>query len=704
MYSWRHSVEQPTEQPIEKPIEKPIEQGVSRNALRKRSRRIHLSAVSLSALVTVGALISAERSSVALDPAAIDSKTSPAADFSRYSFGTWLDGAVIPDDRPAFGAFDEVDKPLKENLLGLLQGAQSTPYGEKAAALFKQGMDIAARNSAGLDPIRQYLDAIRKAKSAKDLAEQLTSAASPYSPVSFQVGPSFDDPTKNALLLAAGSLGLERDTYLAKDKSTKEIQQAYITNVAAVLELSGYKKSTAMRDAKAMYAFETRIAKLLLDQREIAGNIALVNNPIKIRDLAKIAPIVDWEKSFSESGLNLDDTVINTEMKYFKNAKALFSSVPVSTLKAYYTAQLLRSSESYLGEDISALLFEFYGKVQSGQKAQRPLDQRVLRSVGEFVPDALGQLFADKYFPPEAKVEITKMTAEIVAAFRKRIDANAWMSADTKKKALEKLDRVKVRVGYPDRWLSYDEAAVGTNYFESAKAFGELAVRRELAKVGKPIDNSNWGPVAWVNAFYDPTNNSINFPAGILSGVFFNLKNDPAANFGAIGSVIGHELTHGFDISGSQFDGDGRLTSRWSDSDRKSFEDLNGRLANQYSAIDVPEAGKVDGKLTVGENVADLGGVQVAYDALLARLATVPDPGKIDGLTQQQRFFVASAQSWKAKTRPEYKKYLLGADVHSPDEVRAVQPLRNMAAFYEAFGIKEGDKMWLAPADRLLIW
>ncbi len=669
----------------------------------QRSTR-HAKRMLVSALIAMGGVVGSGLDSFALDPAAIDAKASPSNDFSRYAFGSWLDGAVIPADRPAFGSFDEVDKPLQENLLALLQGPQSTPYGEKAAALFKQGMDVAARNAAGLEPIRPYLEAIRGAKSAKDLAAQLTSPASPYGPVSIQVSPSFDDPTKNALLVGPGSLGLDRDTYLAKDKPTKVIQQAYVANVAALLQLSGYKKPTAMASAKAMYAFEKRIALLRIDRRDLANNVSLANNPVRIRDLAEIAPIIDWEKSLRGAGLTLDDTIINTEVGYFKNAKMLFSSVPVSTLKAYYTAQLLRTAGLYLGEDVSSLLFEFEGKIRAGQKEQRPLEQRVVSDLGMFVPDAIGRLFADKYFPPEAKAEITKMTTEIIAAFRKRVDANLWMSPETKEQSLEKLDKIKVRVGYPDRWLTYDEVPIGSSYFESARALGELAVSRELAKVGKPIDNSNWGPVAWVNAFYEPTNNSINFPAGILSGVFFSLKNDPAANFGAIGSVIGHELTHGFDISGSQFDGDGRLRSWWSNADRKSFEDLNVRLANQYSAIDVPEAGKVDGRLTVGENVADLGGVQVAYDALLARLATGPDPGKIDGLTQQQRFFVAYAQSWKAKTRPEYKKYLLSADSHSPDEVRAAQPLRNMNAFYETFGIKDGDKMWLAPSDRVLIW
>ncbi len=261
-----------------------------------------------------------------------------------------------------------------------------------------------------------------------------------------------------------------------------------------------------------------------------------------------------------------------------------------------------------------------------------------------------------------------------------------------------------MRVAFPDRFLTYDDVAIGAGYADSVRNLGRASARRSNASIGQPVDNTNWGPVAIVNAFYDPSNNSINFPAGILAGSFFNLKNDPAANFGAIGAVIGHELTHGFDISGSQFDGDGRLTSWWNDADRQQFEALNARVVTQFNALKVGDVGNVDGQLTVGENVADMGGVQVAFDAMNARLAKVPDPGLIDGLTQQQRFFVAWAQGWKQKSRPEFDKFLLTADVHSPSLVRAVQPLRNMTASQDAFAIKEGDPMWLSPADRITIW
>jgi putative endopeptidase len=306
-------------------------------------------------------------------------------------------------------------------------------------------------------------------------------------------------------------------------------------------------------------------------------------------------------------------------------------------------------------------------------------------------------------FSAEAKAEIERLTTDVVAAFKVRLQANPWMSDATRTKALEKLAKMKVRVGYPDRWASYAATAIGPSYGATLRNIATAAGQANFRAVGQPVDNTNWGPVAEVNAFYDPTNNSITFPAGILQAPFFDAAADPASNYGAIGYVIGHEITHGFDLGGSQFDGDGKLAPWFTDADRAKFVAINEQLIAQYSKLSIGPGLNVDGELTIGENAADLGGLQSAFDAMNARLAT-QRVGLIDDLSQQQRFFVAAAQVWRSKQQPEYAKYLLQVDPHSPNDIRAVQPSRNMAAFHDAFSIVSGDKMYLDPADRVTLW
>jgi putative endopeptidase len=651
--------------------------------------------------VVVAACAIVTTSASAVDGSIIDAKTDPRVDFARYANGLWLDKTAIPEDRPAVGSFDEVNNALEKNLLAIVKAPQTSADGQKLVALFAQATNMEARNAAGLKPIEKTLNDIRKAKSLKQLFS-VDGGSQPITPI---VGPSPSDPTRNVLTLGGPNLGLGgRDAYLGTDPASKAIHQQYIAFLAKQLQLAGYSAASAKRESARVFALERKIAESLLDPRQLASNYQLANVPVTVEQLKKLTPSADWRETIAFSKLTPTDTVILTESKYIKKFEATFKKASLDTVKALTVSGLVGAAGPYLSDDIGELQFDFFGKVLSGQTQRTPLETRALRQSSGFMSDTVGQIYVSQFFSDAAKTEIVTMTNEILAAFKNRITASTWMSAETKAKAIQKVDKVKVRVAYPERFLTYDDVTLGASYGDSAISFGKASQRRELAKVGQPIDQTNWGPVAWVNAFYDPTNNSINFPAGILAGAFFDVKNDPASNFGAIGAVIGHELTHGFDITGSQFDGDGRLASWWTDADRQSFVALNDRLGTQYSALKVPNVGNVDGKLTVGENVADLGGAQVAFDALNARLAKTQDPGLIDGLTQKQRFFVAWTQVWKAKTRPEFARVLLEQDPHSPDDIRAVQPIRNMSSFYEAFGIKEGDPMWLAPADRITVW
>jgi putative endopeptidase len=651
--------------------------------------------------VVVSACAIVTTSANAVDGSIIDTKADPRVDFVRYANGLWLDKTGIPADRPAVGSFDEVNDALEKNLLAIVKTQQPSADGQKLVALYAQATNIEARNAAGVRPIQKTLNQIRSAKSLK----QLFSIDGGSQPITPTVGPSPTDPTRNVLTLGAPTLGLGgRDAYLGTDAGSKAVHQQYIAFLAKQLRLVGYSAEAATRESTRVFALERKVAALLIDPRDLAANFQLANVPVTVQQLKKLTPSADWRKTIALANLAPNDTVILTESPYIKKFDATFRKASLETVKAFTVSGLLGAAGPYLSDEIGSLQFDFFGKVLSGQEQRTPLETRALRQTSGFMADTVGQIYVTQFFSEAAKTEIVTMTNEILTAFKNRITASAWMSPETKAKAIQKVDKVKVRVAYPERFLTFDDVKLGSTYAESAINFGERAQRRELAKVGQPIDQTNWGPVAWVNAFYDPTNNSINFPAGILAGAFFDVKNDPASNFGAIGAVIGHELTHGFDITGSQFDGDGRLVSWWSDADRESFVGLNDRLSTQYSALKVPNIGSVDGKLTVGENVADLGGAQVAFDALNARLAKTQDPGLIDGLTQKQRFFVAWTQVWKSKTRPEFARLLLEQDPHSPDDIRATQPIRNMSSFHEAFGIKDGDPMWLAPADRIVVW
>jgi putative endopeptidase len=676
---------------------KPAPMNTPPRRLRYRSRPF-----SVTAALVIGLSAFAIPAS-AIDSTAIDSSVSPRNDFVKYAWGAWAKNAKIAPDRSAVGAFSEVNDVLQARITESLKSNPSTASGQKVATLFAQGMDIEARNQSGRKPIQNDLNKIRTAKSLSALTKRLVEQARLYGPISLEVSPSFTDPTKTSLLAWSGSLGLpDRVLYLGEDPQSKQLHDAYTQHLAVELELAGYTKKNAAASAKGVFAFEKKIAKLKTDITVLFQDFSVLK-PTKVSALVKQFPLVNWTAILAGTPIEPDTEVTVVDFEYVKNADRLFRATPLSTVKAYYTSQLVNNASPFLDERFAAAQFDFAGKILAGAQTQEPLAETVTSSVGALLPAAVGELYVQKHFSPEAKTEITRITADILAAFRKRLESASWMTQTTKTRALEKLSKMKVRVGYPDRWESYDDITMGESYFDSVRAISRATALRQLKRVNQPVDNANWGPVGEVNASYNPLNNSITFPAGILSGSFFDLNNDPASNYGSIGAVIGHEITHAFDPAGSQFDGDGRLESWWTETDATQFASLNQRVAAQFSAIKTP-AGPVDGEKTLGENVADMGGVQVAFDALQDRLASQAPVPAVNGLTQQQVFFVAFAQSWKSLARPEREAQLLAIDEHAPDAVRAIQPLRNMASFHDTFKIVEGDPMWLAPADRVTVW
>jgi len=699
-----------------------------------------------------------------LDQEDMDLTVDPAEDFYRFANGGWLDRTEIPGDRGSYGVFNELDDLTREQLLTLLDDVSSSSDLQqgsdtwKAAELYRQGTDIETRNEQGIEPIQPLLDQVDAITDLASLHEfQQTAEFSWLTGLFFvYVTSDLKDSSVNATYLSSSFLGLpNRDYYLEDEEGNAEVREAYIATLAEFLQYGGYDAARAETAAQAVFDLEKRLAEPTLT-REEQQDASLSYNPRTLEELDTLYPEMDWSGYMRELGLTDVDTLIVTEPRYLEALDAIVKDTPIEVLKDFIKLEVYWSFADFLGEDIGQTAFEFQGGVLGGVEEQSPLEERTLDQTSGMVGEAIGQLYVDAYFPPEAKEQITTLVDSLIAAFRVRIEQNPWMTADTRKIALEKLDAMAVKVGYPDEWLSYEAVEIGDSYFESFLSAVNADTRWNLEKAGKPVDRAEWPvPPQVVNAFYNPTANEIVFPAGILQAPFFDFEADAASNFGAIGAVIGHEITHGFDLQGAQFDAEGNLSNWWSEEDLASFEELNQLVVEQYGAVEVLPGVNVDGQTTVTENVADLGGVQVAYDALelylasqgdadaaatpIASLAGSPEaplagtpvtspldatpiatpiveelpgtPGAtpivmtdFDSLTPQQRFFIAYATVWREEIRDEALQTQVQTDPHAPGQIRAVLPIQNMDEFYDAFDITEGDGMYLPPDERIVIW
>lgn len=667
-----------------------------------------------TALFAAGTSFAQQGSVHGINPADMDFAADPRADFYRFANGGWLDRTAIPADQPEYGVFNEVDDRTTRQLLvllGRLGASQTLQPGTdewKAVQFYRQGTDLAARNRQGIAPIRPTLDAINALTDLESLHRfQQTAIFKGIGGLfSVDVFADLSDSRVNAAYLGGPFLGLpNRDYYIDDDEA---VRTAYIATISKLLVLAGHDASRAPADAAAVYAFEQALAEPTLS-REEQQDIASLYNPTSIDQLSALYPLMDWQAYLRALGLANTSELVVTELPYLKALAAIIRSTPISTVRAYLTFELVWNARSVLTEEIERTAFDFRGKVLFGVDEQRPLPERVLDEVNSTLGEALGRLYVAEYFPPEAKAQIEALVTEIITAFGQRLEQNTWMSPETKAAAQVKLARIRVKVGYPDRWRSYAAVELGDSYAATSLNGFLVEQRRRYAQIDEPVDKEEWDiPPQVVNAYYDPLANAITFPAGILQAPFFDYQADPASNYGAIGFVIGHEITHGFDLQGSQFDGDGNLAEWWSPEDVARFTALNRRVAAQYGAIELLPGVRVNGQTTVTENVADLGGLQVAYDALrnaLGGKASEPRPvATFDMLTQEQRFFIAASSAWRAKTRDEFLLTQVRVDEHSPALVRATQPLRNMDAFHAAFGIQPGDRMYLSPEERVVIW
>ena len=645
----------------------------------------------------------------------MDTTQNPKSDFYNYVNGNWMKFTEIPDDRTSWGGFSVLRKSTDDDVLKILATAkESGNYAAdtdqaKALAIFDTKLDSAARNEAGITPLQPALEAIASVKNLKDLQTILATNAAVSSPfLSIGAGADLNNSSMNAVYLGASGLGLpDRDFYLEQDEKSIEIREEYKKHISKMLQRLGDTEADATKAADKILAMETKLAEPRLDkvERRDARNY---NNPRSIADADKMLSTIDLNKFISDLGITKKfDTLLVTQLRYTEALDKFLKETPIEDIKSLVRWDTFNSAAGRLTTDIETADWEFYSKYLSGAKEQRAADERALATVNNTVGEALGQLYVDAKFPPEAKAKAELMIANVIEAFKERISVLDWMSDSTKTKAIEKLDKFTVKIAYPDKWEDYSTMNVSKekSYFENMTAVDKWGELKNFAEIGEPVDKTEWGmSPQTVNAYFNPLNNEIVFPAAILQPPFYNYTADEAVNYGGIGAVIGHEISHAFDDSGSRFDADGNLKNWWTDEDLKAFTERADALAVQYDSVSVLEGVNVNGKFTLGENIGDLGGLLGAYDGLQRYYAENGRPEDIDGFTPEQRFFMSWATVWRTKSRDEALRTQIKTDPHSPGMVRATQPLLNIQEFYDAFGIKEGDAMYLAPEKRVHIW
>jgi putative endopeptidase len=644
-----------------------------------------------------------------IDRKNMDASVRVQDDVFEATNGQWLKTTEIPADKSSYGAFvqlrdlsDERSRTLVEALVAKPQAAGTN--GQKVADYYRSYIDVAAIDKAGLAPIEPALKEIDACADANALLALMgRRMAVLTSPLGVGISPDFDNPRIYAAMYGQGGLGMgDRDYYLKTDEAFAKKREAYVAYLGKLFALSGDAQSA--EHAAQVMELETKLAKVQwakVDLRDPKKQ----NNPKTPAQLAELAPGLDWNAFAAAAQLPAGGTIVVNQPDYTTAFAGLLKSEPLATWKLYMKARRLDDSAQVLPAAFRTASFEFHGKAMQGLKEERARWQKGMDELNGNLGEAVGQLYVAKYFPPEYKVRMQELVANLMKAYSSSIDQLTWMSPETKKAAHEKLSKYGVKIAYPDHWRDYSklEIKAGDAFGNSLRA-EDFEYHRNAVRVGQAVDRTEWGMTPQtVNAYYDPFMNEIVFPAAILQPPFFDPKADDAVNYGGIGAVIGHEISHGFDDEGSQFDGDGKLRNWWTDADRKAFDAITQRLVEQYNAYEPIKGQHLNGKLTLGENIADLSGLQISYKAYKLALGGKPAP-VIDGLTGDQRFYYGFAQVWRVKMREERSLQLLTIDPHSPGHFRAIGASVNADGFHEAFGTKPGDGMWKAPDQRIRLW
>ncbi|SEK99886.1 M13 family metallopeptidase [Parapedobacter koreensis] len=658
------------------------------------------------AVIATTAAVAQQHQAIRLD--LMDTSVRPQDDFYNYVNGNWMKTVEIPSDQSRWGSFNELGEKTNEATLKILKESLDQTYptgsdGQKIADLYRSYTDFDARDKAGIEPIKPLLQQVDAIQSFDDLYGYLVEVAPIGGNPFFGAGVSahMKNSNVNAIYLGTASLGLGRAYYQKEDEANAKTLANYQDYINTLMP----KVGQLTRDLKGpkIVAFEKELASHMLTVEQIR-NASLRYNPVAVADLKNLVKNIDLAQYLSDLGFKAD-TVIIGELKYYQELDEVLNPANLETIKDFLRFKIANDAATSLTRELDEISFDFWGKTLNGQQEQRALDKRGLQFVNGMAGDLLGKLYVEAHFPAEAKTAAEELVSYLRKSFEHRIGQLQWMSPATKEKALDKLKKFNVKIGYPDKWRDYSGLEVGTSLFENIQRARRWRFAENLAKQDKPVDKTEWGMTPQtVNAYYSPLYNEIVFPAAILQPPFYDYKADAAVNFGGIGAVIGHELSHGFDDSGSQYDGDGNLNNWWTDDDKSKFETATSALAAQFEAYEPVPGVFVNGRFTLGENIGDLGGVSVAYEALQMYLKDKGDPGKIDGFTPQQRFFLSWATIWRAKTTEAFVVNQVKTDPHSPAQYRAVGPLVNVDGFYEAFGIKEGDKLYLPKEKRIVIW
>jgi putative endopeptidase len=647
-----------------------------------------------------------------IDLTNLDKTTPPGNDFYQYACGGWMKQHPLPGEFSRYGTFDKLGDDNQSMLRSLVENVAKNPGQEgslsyKIGTFYSLGMDTLAIEKAGIEPVKSDLQKIEAINSKADFVKEVAYLHSigAGSLFDFFAVPDDKNSKMNIAALYQGGLGLpDRDYYLSTDENTVKTRKEYVAHISRMLVMAGVSQDIADKKAADVLDIETRLAKISrsrVDLRDPNANY----NKITVDELCNIAPVFDWKTYFSVLGVSFSNINVG-QPDFFKQESQLLNEVSLDQWKSYLTWHFLNSASSYLSNAFAQEHFNFYGKTLSGRKKMQPRWKRVIGATDEALGNAVGKLYVERYFPAQSKERMLVLIENLRSAMNDRISNLSWMSDETKAKAKEKLAAIKVKVGYPDKWRDFSgmdikKDAYVLNVFRSNK----FNYQFNLSKIDKPVDPTEWDMTPQtVNAYYNPSGNEICFPAAILQPPFFNVTADDAVNYGAIGVVIGHEMTHGFDDQGRQYDKEGNLQDWWTPEDAKKFTALAEVLAGQYSNITVLDSIKANGHLTLGENIADHGGLNIAYTALQKALKQKPQAKEIDGLTTDQRFFLAYATVWAGNISNQEILRRTRTDPHSLGKWRVNAALRNITQFYKAFDIKEGSPMFLPEKDRVLIW
>lgn len=647
-----------------------------------------------------------------IDLTNLDTTAVQGADFYQYACGGWMKKHPLTNEYSRFGSFDMLAENNREQLKGLIveiaagQNAQGT-IGQKIGDIYNLAMDSVKLNADGVTPIQADLEKIASVKDKSEIvplmAELAHSGVFPY--FSFYVGADIMDSKSNLFQLYQGGISLgEKEYYLDNDDVTVNIRNKYKEHIVKMFQLAGFDEAAAKKKMEAVMDIETRIAKAsfsAVEQRNPAANY----HKMSLDELKKEIPGIDWDAFLNGIGVKGVTELSVSQVEPIKEVEKIINSLPVENQIAYMQWSLIDRAAGYLSDDLVAQNFDFYGKTLSGKQVNQPRWKRAVSTVNGVLGEAVGQMYVEKYFLAAAKERMVQLVKNLQTALGERIRNLEWMGDSTKIKAIEKLNSFYVKVGYPDKWRDYTGLNIEKDsYWANVKRATEFELDYMLSKAGKPVDRDEWGMTPQtVNAYYNPTTNEICFPAGILQYPFFDMNADDAFNYGAIGVVIGHEMTHGFDDQGRQFDKDGNLKDWWTAEDAKRFEERAQVMVNFFDSIQVLPGLNANGSLTLGENIADHGGLQVSFQAFKNATKDAPLPVK-DGFTPEQRFFLSYAGVWAGNIRDEQIRLQTKSDPHSLGRWRVNGALPQIGAWYDAFGIKEGDPMYLAPEKRVSIW